>query len=115
MDDQNSLMKQLLNQINLAQHLGLGQQGEERRMDERADRQFDGNQAGRAGVSRQRDAQQPDQLADISQASASHTQSRRSLLSRLSLRNNVRDRLGPRSNIHTRLGPQGNVHERLGS
>ncbi|CAL9010859.1 unnamed protein product [Prunus brigantina] len=37
MDDQNNLMRQLLNQINLAQNLGLGQQGEERRMDEHAD------------------------------------------------------------------------------
>ncbi|CAL8130617.1 unnamed protein product [Prunus armeniaca] len=38
MDDQNNLMRQLLNQINLAQNLGLGQQGEERRMDEWANR-----------------------------------------------------------------------------
>ncbi|CAL8993041.1 unnamed protein product, partial [Prunus brigantina] len=89
MDDQNNLMRQLLNQINLAQNLDLGQQGEERRMDERADRQFDGNQVGRAGVSRQGDAQQCDQLADMSQASASHTQSRRSLPSRLNLRTNI--------------------------
>ncbi|CAL9000656.1 unnamed protein product, partial [Prunus brigantina] len=76
MDDQNNLMRQLLNQIKLAQNLGLGQQGEERRMDEHADSQFDGTQAGRAGVSRQGDGQQRDQLADMSQASASHTQSR---------------------------------------
>ncbi|XP_021831547.1 uncharacterized protein LOC110771542 [Prunus avium] len=45
MDDQNNLMRQLLNQINLAQNLGLGQQGEEIRMDERADGQFNGYQA----------------------------------------------------------------------
>ncbi|CAL8168198.1 unnamed protein product [Prunus armeniaca] len=38
MDDQNNLMRQLLNQINLAQNLGLGQQGEERRMDECTDK-----------------------------------------------------------------------------
>ncbi|CAL9003898.1 unnamed protein product [Prunus brigantina] len=115
MDDQNNLMRQLLNQINLAQNLGLGQQGEERRMDEHADSQFDGTQAGRAGVSRQGDGQQRDQFADMSQASASHTQSRRSLLSRLNLTTNVRDRLRPQLGIHARLGPQGNVHERLGS
>ncbi|CAL8168199.1 unnamed protein product [Prunus armeniaca] len=51
----------------------------------------------------------------MSQASASHTQSRRSLPSRLNLRTSVRDRLGPRPDIHARLGPQGNGHERLGS
>ncbi|CAL8153307.1 unnamed protein product [Prunus armeniaca] len=113
MHDQNNLMRQLLNQINLTQNLGLRQQGEEKRMDECADRQFDGNQVGR--VSRQGDGQQRDQLTDMSQASASHTQSRRSLPSRLNLRTNVRDRLGLRPNIHARLGPQGNVHERLGS
>ncbi|CAL8136489.1 unnamed protein product [Prunus armeniaca] len=80
MDEQNNLMRQLLNQISLAQNLGLGQQGEEKRTNEHANRQFDGNQVGRAGVSRQGDAQQCDQLADMSQASR---------------------------NIHERLGPQG--------
>ena len=115
MDDQNNLMRQLLNQVNLAQNLGLGQQGEERRTHERADRQFDGNQAGRAGVNGQGNAQQRDQLADMSQASASHTQSRRSFPSRLNLRTNVCDRLGPRPDIHARLGQQEDVHERLGS
>ncbi|CAL8996847.1 unnamed protein product [Prunus brigantina] len=100
MDDQTNLMKHLLNQMNLVQNLGLGQPGEERRVDERADRQLDGYRAGRAG-----EGQQRDQLANMSQASASHTQSRRSLPSRLNLR----------TNIHARLGPQGNVHERLGS
>ncbi|CAL8135814.1 unnamed protein product [Prunus armeniaca] len=44
-------------------------------MDERADRQLDGYQAGRASVSRQGDGQQRDQLAGMSQAPASHTQS----------------------------------------
>ncbi|XP_034208254.1 uncharacterized protein LOC117621818 [Prunus dulcis] len=51
----------------------------------------------------------------MSQASASHTQSRRSFPSRLNLRTNVRDRLGPRPDIHARLGQQEDVHERLGS
>ncbi|CAL2226827.1 unnamed protein product [Prunus armeniaca] len=51
----------------------------------------------------------------MSQASASHTQSRRSLPSILNLRTNVRDRLGPIPDNHAHLGPQGNVHERLGS
>ena len=115
MDDQNNLMRQFLNQINLAQNLGLGQQGEERRINERAYRQFGGNQAGRAGVSRQGNAQQRDQLADMSQASASHTQSRRSFPSRLNLRTNVGDRLGPRPDIHARLAQHEDVHERLGS
>ncbi|CAL2275655.1 unnamed protein product [Prunus armeniaca] len=45
MDNQNDLMRQVLSQINLALNLGLGQQGEERRMDERAYGQFDENQA----------------------------------------------------------------------
>ncbi|CAL8993622.1 unnamed protein product [Prunus brigantina] len=103
MDDQTNLMRQLLNQINLVQNLGLGQSGEERRMDERADWQLDGYQAGRARVSRQGDGQQRDQLASMSQASASHTQS------------NVRERFGPRLDVRSRLGPRGNVHERLGS
>ncbi|CAL8993061.1 unnamed protein product [Prunus brigantina] len=40
MDDQTSLMRQLLNQMNLVQNLGLGQPGEERKMDERTDRQL---------------------------------------------------------------------------
>ncbi|CAL9004827.1 unnamed protein product [Prunus brigantina] len=75
MDDQNALIRQLINQISVAQNLGLGQPGEERRIDERAGGQLNGHQAGRAGVSRQRDAQPRDQLADMSQASASHTQS----------------------------------------
>ncbi|XP_016648290.1 PREDICTED: uncharacterized protein LOC107880713 [Prunus mume] len=75
MDDQTNLVRQLINQINLVQNLGLGQPGEERRMDERADRQLDGYQAGRARVSRQGDGQQRDQLAGMSQAPASHTQS----------------------------------------
>ncbi|KAI5333485.1 hypothetical protein L3X38_023616 [Prunus dulcis] len=115
MDDQNNLMRQLLNQINLAQNLGLGQQGEERRMNECVDRQFGRNQAGRARVSGQGNAQQRYQLADMWQASASHTQSRRSFPSRLNLRTNVRDRLGPRPDIHARLGPQEDVHERIGT
>ncbi|XP_021803432.1 uncharacterized protein LOC110747594 [Prunus avium] len=51
----------------------------------------------------------------MSQASASHTQSRRSLPSRLNLRANVRERLGPQPGIRARLGPQGNILERLGS
>ncbi|XP_020415556.1 uncharacterized protein LOC109948062 [Prunus persica] len=89
--------------------------GEERRINERADRQFGGNQAGQAGVSRQGNAQQRDQLSDMSQASASHTQSRRSFPSRLNLRTNVGDRLGPRPDIHARLGQHEDVHERLGS
>ncbi|CAL9000544.1 unnamed protein product, partial [Prunus brigantina] len=42
MDDQRNLMRQLLNQISLAQNLSLGQPGEERRMDKCADRQLDG-------------------------------------------------------------------------
>ncbi|CAL9003193.1 unnamed protein product, partial [Prunus brigantina] len=77
MDDQNNLMRQLLNQINLAQNLGLGQQGEERRMDEHADSQFDGTQAGRAGVSRQGDGQQRDQLADMIVKKGASSRSRR--------------------------------------
>ncbi|CAL2271330.1 unnamed protein product [Prunus armeniaca] len=52
MDDQTNLMRQLLNQINLVQNLGLGQPGKERRMDERAVRQLDGYQSGRAGMGR---------------------------------------------------------------
>ncbi|CAL2278400.1 unnamed protein product [Prunus armeniaca] len=103
MDDQTNLMRQLLHQINLVQNIGLGQPGEERRMDERTDRQLDGYQVGRAGMGRQGKGQQCDQLAGMSQASASHTQS------------NVRERLGPRLDVWARLGPQGNVHERLGS
>ncbi|CAL9016056.1 unnamed protein product [Prunus brigantina] len=108
MDDQSTLMRQLLNQISLAQNLGLGQPGKERRMDKRTSRQLDGYQAGRAGVSRQGEGQQRDQPTDMLQASARHTQSR------LSLRNNVRERLGPRLDIHACLGPHGNVHQRLG-
>ncbi|KAH0968992.1 hypothetical protein GBA52_029144 [Prunus armeniaca] len=57
MDDQTNLVRQLLNQINLVQNLGLGQPGEERRMDERTDRQLDGYQAGRAGMGRQGEGQ----------------------------------------------------------
>ncbi|CAL2230030.1 unnamed protein product [Prunus armeniaca] len=52
MDDQNALMRQLLNQISVAQNLGLRQPGEERRIDERSGGQLNGHQAGRAGVSR---------------------------------------------------------------
>ncbi|CAL8992969.1 unnamed protein product [Prunus brigantina] len=85
LDGQTDLMRQLLHQINSVQNLGLGQPAEERRMDERADRQLDGYQAGRAGI-----------------PSASHTQS------------NVRQRLGPRLDVRARLGPQGNVLQRLG-
>ncbi|XP_008227357.1 PREDICTED: uncharacterized protein LOC103326882 [Prunus mume] len=48
MDDQ-TLVRQLLNQINFVQNLGLGQPGEERRMDERTDRQLNGYQAGPQG------------------------------------------------------------------
>ncbi|KAL6292034.1 hypothetical protein ACE6H2_000176 [Prunus campanulata] len=103
MDDQSNLMRQLLNQINLVQNLGLGQLGEERRIDERADRQLNGYQAGRAGASRQGEGQQRDQFANMSQASASHTQS------------NVHERLGPRLDIRTRLGRPGDVLQRLGS
>ncbi|CAL8992737.1 unnamed protein product, partial [Prunus brigantina] len=103
MDDQNALMRQLLNQISVAQNLGLGQPGEERRIDEHIGGQLNEHQAGRAGASRQGDPQPRDQLADMSRASVSHTQS------------NVRERLGPRLDVHTRLGPQGNVLQRLGS
>ncbi|CAL8077952.1 unnamed protein product [Prunus armeniaca] len=103
MDDQTNLMRQLFHQINLVQNLDLGQPGEERMMDERTYRQLDGYEAGRAGIGRQGEGQQRDQLVDMSQASASHTQS------------NVRERLGPRLDVCARLGPQGNVHERLGS
>ncbi|KAI5338148.1 hypothetical protein L3X38_017419 [Prunus dulcis] len=84
-------------------------------MNERADRQFGGNQAGRVGVRGQGNVQQRNQLADMSQASTSHTQSRRSFQSRLNLRTNMRNRLGPRPDIHVRLGAQEDVHERLGS
>ncbi|CAL9005079.1 unnamed protein product [Prunus brigantina] len=73
MDDQTNLIRQLLNQINLVQNLGHGQLGEDRRMDECAERQLDGYQAGQARVSRQGDGQQRDQLASMSQASASYT------------------------------------------
>ncbi|CAL2256817.1 unnamed protein product [Prunus armeniaca] len=96
MDDQSNLMRQLLNQISLAQNLGLGQPGKEGRMDEHADRQLDGYQAGQAGISRQGEGQHRDRPANMSQASASYTQSR------LSLRNNVQERLGPRLDIHAR-------------
>ncbi|KAI5336890.1 hypothetical protein L3X38_016159 [Prunus dulcis] len=41
MDDQSNLMRQLINQISIAQNLGLGQPGEERRLDERAGGQLD--------------------------------------------------------------------------
>ncbi|CAL8091997.1 unnamed protein product [Prunus armeniaca] len=99
MDNQSNLIRQLLNQISLAQNLGLGQPGKERRMEERSDRQLDGYQAGRVGVSRQGEGQQRDWPADMSQASAIHTQSRQSHPSRLSLRNNVRKRLAPRLDI----------------
>ncbi|CAL8990540.1 unnamed protein product [Prunus brigantina] len=104
MDDQNALMRQLLNQISVAQNLGLGQPGEERRIDEHIGGQLNEHQAGRAGASGQGDPQPRDQLADMSRASVSHTQS------------NVRERLGARLDVHTRLGPQGNrnIHERLG-
>ncbi|CAL2238996.1 unnamed protein product [Prunus armeniaca] len=64
-------------------------------MDEHADRQFDGYQVGRAGVSRQGEGQQRNRLADMSQASVSHTQSKQSLPSRLSLRTNMHEGLGP--------------------
>ncbi|CAL8168926.1 unnamed protein product [Prunus armeniaca] len=74
-DDQNALMRQLLNQISVAQNLGLGQPGEVRRIDKHTGGQLNGHQAGRAGASRQGDAQPRDQLADMSRASASHTQS----------------------------------------
>ncbi|CAL8160221.1 unnamed protein product [Prunus armeniaca] len=94
MDDQTNLMRQLLHQINLVQNLDLGQPGEERMMDERTYRQLDGYQAGRAGMGRQGEGQQRDQLAGMSQASASHTQS------------NVRERLGPRLDVCACLGPK---------
>ncbi|CAL2239105.1 unnamed protein product [Prunus armeniaca] len=90
MDDQTNLMRQLLHQINLVQNLGLRQPGEERRMDECTYRQLDGYQAGRAGMGRQGEGQQRDQLAGMSQASASHTQS------------NVQERLGPRLDVRAR-------------
>ncbi|CAL2271089.1 unnamed protein product [Prunus armeniaca] len=93
MDDQTNLMRQLLHQINLVQNLDLGQLGEERRMDERTDWQLDGYQVGRAGMGRQGEGKQRDQLASMSQASASHTQS------------NVRERLGPQLAIHAHLCP----------
>ncbi|CAL8151494.1 unnamed protein product [Prunus armeniaca] len=108
MDDQSDLMRQLLHQISLAQNLGLGQLGEERRMDERTGRQLNGYPAGQAGVGRQGEGQQLDRPTDMSQASASPTRSR------LSSRNNVRERVGPRLDVHARLGPQGNVLQRLG-
>ncbi|CAL2264002.1 unnamed protein product [Prunus armeniaca] len=57
MDDQSDLMRQLLHQISLAQNLGLGQLGEERRMDERTGRQLNGYPAGQAGVGRQCEGQ----------------------------------------------------------
>ncbi|CAL2238821.1 unnamed protein product [Prunus armeniaca] len=62
-----------LAQRSVAQNLGLGQPGEVRRIDERTGGQLNEHQAGRAGASRQGDAQPRDQLADMSQASASHT------------------------------------------
>ncbi|CAL2256277.1 unnamed protein product [Prunus armeniaca] len=43
MDDQNALMRQLLNQISVAQNLGLGQPGEVRRIDERTGGQINGH------------------------------------------------------------------------
>ncbi|CAL2247528.1 unnamed protein product [Prunus armeniaca] len=107
LDNQSDLMRQLLHQISLAQNLGLGQPGEERRMDERTGRQLNGYPAGRAEVGRQGEGQQLDRPADMSQASASPTHNR------LSLRNNVRERLSPRLDVHARLGPQGNVLQRL--
>ncbi|XP_021830899.1 uncharacterized protein LOC110770985 [Prunus avium] len=94
---------QLLNHIYLAQNLSLGPLGEERRMDDHANRQIDECRAGRADMSRQGEGQQRDQLANMSQASSSHTQS------------NVRGRLGPRLDIRDRLGPQRNAPQRLGS
>ncbi|CAL8166221.1 unnamed protein product [Prunus armeniaca] len=108
MDDQSDLMRQLLHQISLAQNLGLGQLGEERRMDERTGRQLNGYPAGQAGVGRQGEGQQLDRPTDMSQASANPTRSR------LSSRNNMHERLGPRLDVHARLGPQGNVLQRLG-
>ncbi|CAL2240123.1 unnamed protein product [Prunus armeniaca] len=108
MDDQSDLMRQLLHQISLTQNLGLGQQGEERRMDERTSRQLNRYPAGRAAMGRQGEGQQLDRPADMSQASASPTQSR------LSLRNNMHETLAPRLDIHTRLGSQGNVLQKLG-
>ncbi|CAL8083178.1 unnamed protein product [Prunus armeniaca] len=109
MDNQSDLMRQLLHQISLAQNLGLGQLGEERRVDERTGRQLNGYPAGQAGVGRQGEGQQLDRPTDMSQASVSPTRSR------LSSRNNMRERLGPRLDVHARLGPQGNtnIHERL--
>ena len=41
MDDQSNLMRQLINQIGVGQNLGLGQPGEERRLDERAGGRLD--------------------------------------------------------------------------
>ncbi|CAL2234719.1 unnamed protein product [Prunus armeniaca] len=108
MDDQSDLMRQLLQQIGLAQNLGLGQLGEERRTDECTGRQLNGYPASRAGVGRQGEGQQLDRPTHMSQASAGPSQSR------LSLRNNMRERLGPRLDVHARLGPQGNVLQRLG-
>ncbi|CAL2259785.1 unnamed protein product [Prunus armeniaca] len=108
MDDQSNLMRQLLHQISLAQNLGLGQLGEERRMNKRTGRQLNEYPAGQAGVGRQDEGQQLDRPTDMSQASASPTRSR------LSSRNNMRERLGPRLDIHARLGLQGNVLQRLG-
>ncbi|CAL8175713.1 unnamed protein product [Prunus armeniaca] len=102
MDDQSDLMRQLLNQIILAQNLGLGQLGEGRRIDERTGRQLNGYPAGQAGVGRQGEGQQLDRSTDMSQASASPTRCR------LSSRNKMRERLGPRLDVHARLGPQGN-------
>ncbi|KAL6280371.1 hypothetical protein ACE6H2_017252 [Prunus campanulata] len=54
-------------------------------------------------MSRQGEGQQRDQLANVSQASASHTQS------------NVRGGQGPRLHVRDRLGPQRNAPRGLGS
>ncbi|CAL9018589.1 unnamed protein product, partial [Prunus brigantina] len=82
MDDQNALMRQLLNQISVAQNIGLGQPGEERRIDERTGGQLNGHQAGRAGGGQTDNRRNEDREE---RRSAAHSQ----------------------RNIHERLGPQG--------
>ncbi|CAL2234738.1 unnamed protein product [Prunus armeniaca] len=113
MDDQRDLMRQLLHQIGLAQNLGLGQLGEERRTDEITGRQLNGYPASRAGVGRQGEGQQLDQPTDMSQASASPTRSRLSPQGGQPDNHRNEDREERRSAVHSqrsineRLRPQG--------
>ncbi|CAL8997340.1 unnamed protein product [Prunus brigantina] len=101
MDDQSDLMRQLLHQISLAQNLGLGQPGEERRMDKRTGGQLNGYQASRARVSRQGEGQQQSVLQRLGPQGSQQDNHRNED------RGERRSAVHSQRSIHERLGPHG--------